>query len=109
MKRHNGGVGVITCKVLNEINHYFYQRDISSGSYLSRRYDLSDEEEIDEEMEIYYTDPLTNTTNITDLIDPWNLNYTMLQYATVVTNNSFVRNYAGMKGTALLIRELNEL
>lgn len=48
------------------------------------------------------------TANITDLVDS-SLNYTVLKYATQLTNNLFKHNHSGMKGTAVGIFRLNEL
>ena len=50
---------------------------MTSGHFLERRYNLTEEEENDEDVELYYYDPITNTTNITDLIFPETLNYTI--------------------------------
>ena len=57
----------------------------------------------------YFYDPITNTTNITDLVHPNTTNYTVVQYATVIKNNVFEWNMAGMKGSALLIQGISEL
>ena len=60
------------------------------------------------EYEYYYEDPKVTTANITDVYDS-SLNYTVLKYATLVQNNNFTGNYAGMKGSAMAVSELNEL
>ena len=46
--------------------------------------------------------------NITDLFDS-SQNYTLLKYATKISNNNFTNNFAGMKGSALAIFDLSEL
>ena len=56
----------------------------------------------------YYDEPQLKTVNITDLFDS-SLNYTVLKYATKISNNNFTRNFAGMKGSALAIFKLSEL
>ena len=50
----------------------------------------------------YYDEPQSRTVNITDLFDS-SLNYTVLKYATKISNNNFTHNFAGMKGSALAI------
>ena len=45
---------------------------------------------------------------MTDLFDT-TLNHTILKYATEVSNNTFVKNFAGMKGSALTMNFINEV
>ena len=70
---------------------------------------MTQEEEDDEVIEFFYHDPKTKTTNITDLIYPETVNYTIAEYSTFVRNNTFIFNSAGMKGTALMIQGLSDV
>ena len=36
-------------------------------------------------------------------------NYTLLEYGTLIQNNKFIENYAGKKGTALLVDSISEV
>ena len=56
----------------------------------------------------YFANPSTSYINVTDMIDG-STNYTILEYGTVIQNNNFINNYAGKKGTALLIDSISEL
>ena len=56
----------------------------------------------------YYEDPTSKTDVIIDLFDSA-LNYTMLKYATRISNNNFTSNFAGMKGSAIATKQLSEL
>ena len=114
LKRHNGGAGVISCyNIEDTINSYYANRGFTSGHYIQRRHNLTDEEQLELDNAtneiLYYYDPKTNMTNITDLVFPNTTNYTMLQYATVIRNNTFNENFSGMKGSALLLQGLSEL
>ena len=55
-----------------------------------------------------YEDPVTKLDNITDVTDA-SRNFTVLKYATKISNNTFANNYAGMKGSALMAVKINEL
>ena len=68
-----------------------------------------DREPDDSEDEIYfYDDPATTTDTITDLYNSTNT-YTLLKYATKISNNNFTKNYAGMKGSAIAMDEISEI
>ena len=57
----------------------------------------------------YYDDPATTTDSIADIFDPTQNTYTVLKYATVIQNNNFTQNYAGMKGSALYLSKISVL
>ena len=48
LKRHNGGAAVISCKVFTDENNFFVDHKFTSGHFLERRYNLTEEEEDDE-------------------------------------------------------------
>ena len=54
----------------------------------------------------YYDDPLTTYDYFEDLYDP-KIKYKLLKYATHIKYNNFTSNYAGMKGTAVLLSFIN--
>ena len=62
----------------------------------------------------YFEDPTEITMNVTDLFDvykngSYRTNFTIMRYATHITNNTFMKNFSGKKGTALLISQVSEL
>ena len=62
----------------------------------------------------FYEDPKETTVNVTDLFDfdsegLYRTNYTLMRYATYITNNTFINNMSGKKGTALLLSQISEL
>ena len=79
MKRHNGGAGIISCKIIDTTENFYVENHLTSGHFLEQRYNLTDEEQVEyeENNHVYYYDPTYNTTNITDMLDPENLNYTI--------------------------------
>ena len=38
-----------------------------------------------------------------------NVTFSLLKYGTQIRNNKFIQNFGGMQGTALKIRNINEL
>ena len=58
----------------------------------------------------YYDDPTLTTDTIADIFDPISHPaYTVRKYATVISNNNFKQNYAGMKGSALYLSKISVL
>ena len=54
----------------------------------------------------FYDDPETTTDTITDLFNS-TITYTLLKYATKISSNNFTKNYAGMKGSAIMMDEIS--
>ena len=54
-------------------------------------------------------DPTTTTQSFTDPIDLEQKSYDVLKYGTLIYDNSFTNNYAGMRGTAILIEKISEV
>ena len=55
-----------------------------------------------------YDDPSLNTTFLNSTLGPRE-QYKVLTYGTLIKNNKFSGNMAGMRGTALFITSINEL
>ena len=114
MKRHNGGAGVIRCFRSDSSTDYFNSISKTSGLFLKERNATDDELDywnVTKQVDLnytYYEDPTETTSNVTDLFDYdssglYRTNYTVMKYATYITNNTFTQNYSGKKGTALLV------
>ena len=118
MKRHNGGAGVVRCKrfatIDESIDDYFVSHQKTSGLFLKERNATDSEltshgaDNQDDLDYTYFEDPSTSVMNVTDLFDVdsdglYQTNYTVMKYATYITNNTFRNNMSGKKGTALLV------
>ena len=104
LKKHNGGAYLHDCIHYDSITDGFSSKGHTSGLKLAR----DEEAEDTGEFEYYYDDPKVVTTTVSDIFD-LSLSYTVLKYATKISNNNFYHNYAGMKGSALAIFKLSEL
>ena len=104
LKRHNGGAGVIRCHRVEDAVDWkeesYFDRNKTSGLFLRER-NATEEEIVEwgakdqEDMNhTFYEDPRETTVNVTDLFDfddegLYRTNYTLLRYATYITNNTF--------------------
>lgn len=52
--------------------------------------------------------PFIHKSELTDLFDP-TITYGLLTYGTLIHNNTFSNNFAGKKGSTLLIELINEV
>ena len=61
----------------------------------------------------YYEDPHSKYANLTDLTTIYtsetHLNYSILEYGTLIRKNNFKHNFAGKKGTAIHLEGISEL
>ena len=105
LRKHNGGAAVHRCIP-------YYVTGTGFGATLqTSSYPLELRNKTDADLDsftYYYEDPSTMTDIITDIYDS-TVTYTVLKYATKITNNVFRKNYAGMKGSALVLSYLSEL
>ena len=115
MKRHNGGAGVIRCFFNNQDDgtgsgYPLQERNATDEELLEQGYGYTDPEDSTVK---YYDDPFSNYTNVTDLTlkatQEFVSNYSVLEYGTLIFKNKFYHNFAGKKGTALLIDSISEL
>ena len=105
LKKHNGGAYLQHCIHYDSYSDGFAARNKTSSLKLANRNKTA--EDVGDFL-YYYDDPTVVTANITDVFDS-SLNYTVLMYATSITNNNFTLNFSGMKGSALAIFTLSEL
>ena len=54
-------------------------------------------------------DPTTTIETFTDPDETLTFSYDILKYGTLIYDNSFTNNYAGMRGTAILIEKISEV
>ena len=54
-------------------------------------------------------DPSTTLLSFADPIPSEAKSYEILKYGTLIYDNSFTNNYAGMRGTAILIEKISEV
>ena len=105
-KKHNGGAYLQQCTNYYDLTKGFALNNSTSSFKLSTL-NITDAES-ESGYIFYFDDPKTATDNITDIFDQ-SLNYTILKYATKIQNNSFLKNSAGMKGSALALFRISEL
>ena len=108
MKKHNGGALVIRCQHLVSQEEYDEYDLINSGVIRDEVY-----QEVSKYLQIDLTpileDPTTTWLTIDDPITDYAYEYKILKYGTFIFDNSFSNNYAGMRGTAILIDNISEV
>ena len=111
LKKHNGGAGVIRCDHVDSkeafaelgiVNSGLIRADVGERPHLHHHETLFD---------LDYTPTLANpTSSFIELDDFENRgSYSLLEYGTLIKDNTFANNYSGKKGSALLIERVSEL
>ena len=106
MKKHNGGTGVIRCE------HFISKEEEAEAGYINSGFYRN---EVYQEVSKYLQKDLipileNPSETYTDLVDPINEKpYKLLKYGTLIEDNTFANNYAGMKATCILIERVSEI